>query len=142
MEYFEKVDDFHAQRFDDPETWENNLEYDMMNSEWFVNKVRSCMVYAQNVYAALCNNEFQKLEVISVLKNQTWSCSWRSAGGIVAELRNEGDYLDWYCSGVRRTPEEEDGGSKTGYMFEGEVAEELSEDLKKLGWIVVDNHSD
>ena len=79
MEYFEKFDDFHARRFDTEEQRENNLEWDMMTTEWFTDKVQGSTVYAQNLYAAMCNNEFQKIDLMPILKNETWGCSWRSA---------------------------------------------------------------
>jgi hypothetical protein len=81
-----------------------NLEQDMRDAKWFVDKVRATESYAQNVYAALCNNAFQKLEVLPVLRDEIWSCSWLYAGGIVALLRSEGDYMDWYCSGIFGDP--------------------------------------
>lgn len=106
---------------DSNEEWkQNNLEYDLRTSEWFIEKICNGDEYAKQLYAALCNNSFQKLAVIPILKNQTWHCSWRYAGGIIADMRKQGDYIDWYCSGG-----------------EGTVTEEIREDLKKLGWIVV-----
>ena len=138
IKMYEGFDNLHQHRFDNDAQRENNLEWDIMTAEWFTDKVQTSNAYAQNLYAAFCNNEFQKLDVIPILKNQTWSCSWRSAGGIVAEIRGEGDYIDWYCSGIM-SPEEEDGGTKTGYVAESVVTDEIREDLKKIGWIVVDN---
>src|SRR5688572_89802 len=66
--------------------------------------------FAQNLYAALCNMPW-----IHVATGQVWSCSWRCAGGIVANRQGEGDYMTWYCSGI-------DVGSYDGYVCEGEVA--------------------
>jgi len=77
----------------------------------------------------MCNNYFQKLDVIEVLKENTWSCSWRYAGGIVAHMRGEGDYIDWYCSGIR-DPDD------SGYVPEGCITDEIRSDLQKLGWIL------
>lgn len=103
----------------------------MRTCDWMLEKVRSNNVYAQNLYCAMCNRDFQKLDVLPVLKEQTWSCSWRYAGGIVADMRQEGDYIDWYCSGIRN-------GYDDGYVSEGDVTEEIREDLKNLGWIVLE----
>ena len=117
----------------DPEWQKNNLEYDLRNSEYIVEKCKN-RAYAQNIYAALCNNEFQRNDVMPILKDETWTCSWRYAGGIVAELRGEGDYLDWSCTGIRH----DDGELTNSYIGEGEVTDEVREDLFKLGWLVVE----
>jgi hypothetical protein len=38
----------------------------------------------------------------------TWSCSWRYAGGLVADMREQGEnYLDFYCSGYESTVTEQ-----------------------------------
>ena len=69
----------------------NNMEYDLRTCEPMLNKVQSSDTYAQNLYAAMCNRQFQKLDVMPVLKDERWSCSWRSAGGIIANMRMQGD---------------------------------------------------
>jgi hypothetical protein len=129
----------------------NNMEFDMRSADWMVAKVRESRVYAQNLYAAMCNNDFQQLEVWPILKDDRWSASWRHAGGIVADMRGEGDYIDWYCSGIRNsddelTPEEfanltdkqqEYYKEGQGFVHEMLVTDEIRQDLKKLGWIVL-----
>lgn len=104
-----------------------SLEYDLIKTDWIVYKCTINSVYAQNLYAAMCNNRFFK-------DNEEWTCSWRTAGSIVAVLiKNEGrfsdkDYLDWYCSGIG-------AGKIPGYVSEGTVTPEVSNDLLNLGWI-------
>ena len=134
----------------------HSLERDMKDARWFVDKVRASEGYAQNVYAALCNNAFQKLEVMPVLKDEVWSCTWRYAGGLVADIRCEGDYMDWYCSGIRymglynedemTTPLSEEQmtylETTKNFVAESVVTEEISEDFKLLGWVVVDGYYD
>jgi len=107
---------------------------DMMLAEWFRTKVKTSEAYAQNLYAAMCNNDFQKMEPWALLKDESWGRSWRGAGGVVADLREEGDYLTWYCSGIMG-----EGAYIEGYVQEGVVTEEIEEDLRKLGWQVLDN---
>lgn len=129
----------------------NNMEFDMRTSDWMVAKVRESRVYAQNLYAALCNNTFQKQDVWTILKDQTWACTWRSAGGIVANMRGEGDYIDWYCSGIRdqmATLEQAEWNMLTleqqtfhkesqAHVSESVVTDEIREDLGRLAWTVV-----
>jgi hypothetical protein len=122
-----------------PEWQENNLEYDLRSTQWILDKVRASEVYAQNLYAALCNQQFTRLEVMSILKDQRWSCSWRHAGGIIADMREEGDYIDWYCSGIRGGMDLSDAALEstedTVFVPEGTVTDEIREDLERLGWV-------
>lgn len=124
----------------DPEWQQQNLEYDLRTTKWVIEKCRSD-TYAQNLYAALCNIRWQKREVLPILKDEHWSCSWRSAGGIVADLQGKGDYIDWYCSGISnyQTDDDEADGSAVletkGYVPEGTVTDEIENDLYVLGWI-------
>ena len=117
----------------DPEWQKDNLEYDLRSTDWILEKVRNSEIYAQNLYAAMCNNDFQKRDVMPILKDETWSCSWRYAGGIIADMRQEGDYIDWYCSGIRN-PKDKDG---VDFVAESQVTEEIEQDLLKLGWNVI-----
>lgn len=112
----------------DPEWQKDNLEYDLRTTDWILQKVREDEIYAQNLYAAMCNNEFVKLEVVPILKNKKWYCSWRHAGGIIADMREEGDYIDWYCSGYH---------DDDGYVSESVITDEIRKDLKTLGWAAV-----
>jgi len=132
-------------REQDPEWRQNNLEYDLRSTDWILAKVRGDDVYAQNLYAALCNNDFQRLDVWPILTGETWSCSWRYAGGIIADMQEQGDYIDWYCSGIRNRPDEEDiakfddeqmaNYKKTlAYVGEGFITDEIESDLRTLGW--------
>ena len=118
----------------DPLWQQNNLEYDLRNTPWIVDKAKASNVYAQNIYAALCNNQFIKIDVWQLLKEEYWTASWRYAGGIVADILGEGDYMDWYCSGMGGPV---GGMAVEGYLPEGVVSDEVLEDLTKLGWKVV-----
>ena len=115
---------------------DRDLEEDLWRSDLFLNKIRTRDDYAQNVYAALCNMRWQPLDVIPILKDEYWSCSWRAAGGLVARLRKTGDYMDWYCSGIQDFSADHadprfNGG---GFVAEGEVTDEIREDFATLGW--------
>lgn len=119
----------------------NDMEYDLRTCEWMLDKVRQSDTYAQNLYAAMCNMQWQSREFWQELKGETWSCSWRYAGGIIADMRQEGDYIDWYCSGMGGLNQEYEGEEtneewqkRTGYVPESFVTEEIEFDLNKLGW--------
>lgn len=123
----------------------NNLEYDLRSNKWICDKAKARESYAQNIYAALCNQDWQKNDVWPLLKDQRYSCSWRYAGGIVADMVEQGDYIDWYCSGIRGELTEEQiasaleqGMDIVKYVVEGHVTDEIREDFFKLGWIPVD----
>lgn len=117
----------------DPKWQTNNMEYDLRASEELCNKVKHSDTYAQNLYAAMCNMEWRKRELWPEMKEENWGCSWRSAGGIIADMREDGDYIDWYCSGIGGGLTMEDG-RPSGYVPEGQVTEEIELDLNRLGW--------
>jgi len=57
--------------------------------------------------------------------NWIYSCSWRYASGLVADIRDvDEDYLNFYCNGK-----------------EGIIDEEFAKDMEKLGWKPVVNKS-
>jgi hypothetical protein len=147
VKYFTNEEANTVQRESDPLWAENNLEYDLRTVDWVAEK---CLdrVYAQNLYAALCNNEFIKNEVWTILLDKSWSCSWRYAGGIVANIRQEGDYIDWYCTGSNYDPLDQEEldhlnldelmryKESQAYVGEGCITDEIRQDLFKLGWVV------
>lgn len=126
----------------DPKWQKNNMEYDLRSSKELCDKVKESDNYAQNLYAAMCNMTWQSREFWQELKGETWSCSWRHAGGIVADMQEKGDYIDWYCSGIGNEeygngldgtkPEFDEDGRN--YVPEGTVTEEIELDLNRLGW--------
>jgi len=138
-----KIDE--ANKIHDPKWQKDNMEYDLRSTDWILEKVRNNDNYAQNLYAAMCNNDFTKREMWPILKDQRWSCSWRHAGGIISDMQEKGDYIDWYCSGIGN---KERGFGLDGYeptpdpdgrdyVPESAVTEEIENDLYKLGWLVV-----
>lgn len=97
-----------------------DLEEDLLNTDWIVEKCKFSANYCSKLYSALCNTSWQKTDLFSMLKYEPWQCSWRYAGGIIAKILNKGDYLDWYCGGN-----------------EGYVDEEIKRDLEKIGWVCI-----
>ena len=132
------INEHQAQREADERWRENNLEYDLRSTKWVCDKAKASDTYAQNIYAALCNQDWQRNEVWPLLKGETYSCSWRYAGGIVADMVEKGDYIDWYCSGIGDGLGNGDADGVKRYVPEGHVTEEIQEDFFKLGWIPVD----
>tara|TARA_Y100000590_G_scaffold239882_1_gene269757 strand:- start:10029 stop:10349 length:321 start_codon:yes stop_codon:yes gene_type:complete len=97
---------------EDKEEEMNKLDHDIVRDKIIMTKVAR-QDYAVKLYGTLCNMRWQKDG-----SRKLWSVSWRSAGGIVAGLRdNNENYLDFYCSGV-----------------EDEQDPEVLKDLKKIGW--------
>jgi hypothetical protein len=102
----------------------------------------------------MCNRDFIKHDVMPILKNQRWSCSWRYAGGIVADMQQQGDYIDWYCSGIKQLPPTEEefqnmsldeqirAKELDAWVPESVVTDEIRKDLFRLGWVVQDDEMD
>ena len=154
IDFFQSFNDKRKELEQDPEWQKDNMEYDLRNTKWICDKAKASEVYAQNLYAAMCNNEFIKNDVWPILTDKRWSASWRSAGGIIANMIEEGDYIDWYCSGIQNDIGDEEfqnmtKGQQERYIFyknnfvsESHVTDEIREDLLKLGWIVTEYNSD
>ena len=138
-----------AEREQTEEWQKDNLEYDLRSTDWILQKARASSVYSQHIYAALCNNDFQKMDTWCILSDKEWSCSWRHAGGIIADMLQEGDYMDWYCSGIRGdasdverdlsglTDDQKDYIIATEkFVSESVITDEIRDDFKQLGWVV------
>ena len=68
-----------------------DLAADLSADAAFVERVRD-VGFAHAVYASLCNTEWRKDP-----SRRRWSCSWRTAGGLVADLRQlDESYIDFY----------------------------------------------
>ena len=139
LELFKSARQQDEENMADPKWQENNMEYDLRSTDWILTKVRESDNYAQNLYAAICNNDFCKREMWPILKEEYWSASWRHAGGIIADMREQGDYIDWYCSGIGDGLGNGDITGAKGYVPESVVTEEIKDDLYNLGWLVVES---
>jgi hypothetical protein len=129
---------------DQPCNESRDLEQDLLQCQWICAKC-SEPSYAQNLYSSLCNMQWRPLDVVSILKDRLWSVSWRGAGRIVADIRNQSvsqadgvnqteDYITWYCSGILSNEHAE---VQSGYVPEGVVTDQIRQDLLKLGWVPV-----
>ena len=133
-EFFASLESDRVAQKETDEWKKNNLEYDLTSTDWIVAKAKASERYAQNIYAALCNMQWQKLDVVPILKDEYWSCSWRHAGSIVTNMLGKGDYIDWFCSGMGTGLGNGDPDGTKGYVPESEVTDEIREDFAKLGW--------
>lgn len=97
-----------------------NMEQTITDTDWLCQKIRENTDYAQSFYAGLCNNLFHK---IGAEDDAIYSFSWRHSGAVVAEIRKQGDYLDWYCSGIG-----------TDATPEGTITADVQADIEKIGW--------
>lgn len=113
-----------------------DLVEDIKQSEYLLDKIKQSEIYSQNLYAAFCNVSWQHKDIWPILKDDTWAVSWRTAGSIIAELRDCGEnYLDWYLSNSFQD-------NNTGTIVsEGTVTDEIKEDLAQLGWFVHTLHN-
>lgn len=106
--------------------------YEEMKEDKIVIDYLADLSIATDFYRALCNVDwFIKEEIaddekiIRKLKGEGpeyWSCTWRTAGGYVAEIRNlyynkSEDYIDFYCAGD-----------------EGTVSDLVRECFDRMGW--------
>ena len=153
LTWYKTLDENEMKQEIDPKWQKNNLEYDLRTCDWIAEKCK-CQHYAQNLYAALCNNYFQRNDMWPILKGETWGCSWRHAGGIISDIQQMGDYVDWYCSGIINDLTDEElkkMSSEEVTKFkecrertkpEGFITDEIRQDLLELGWIVVNEDTD
>jgi hypothetical protein len=132
IQYYLDFDQRRLEKESDPAWQQDNMEYDLRTSKYMVDKVRTSSNYAQNLYAAICNNEFQRNDTFPILQDKRWSCSWRYAGGILADMKGEGDYMDFYCSGIGPSND-----TYSNHVGESVVTDEIRKDLFDLGWIVI-----
>jgi len=123
-----------------------DLVEDIYRDDEVLNKIRTREDYAQNLYAAWCNMQWCPKELWPILRQDPdkdlWSASWRGAGGIIAQFRKEGDYMDWYCSGMGGVAtydlqEGEEYMAQKKYVPEGTITDEIAADLDRLGWFPV-----
>lgn len=117
---------------------ERDVEQEIKANLGLCRRIAESETFAQHVYAALCNQQYYPRGVDEDTYD-AWSCTWRYAGGIIADIRNEHlhepqnsdireDYLHWYCSGM---------GMLVGAVSEGVVTDEVRHIFYTMGWDIV-----
>jgi hypothetical protein len=89
---------------------------DLTNSQR-IRKLVLDETFAAELYSAMCNIQYTRKDLP---KTHQASLSWRSAAGLVADLRKpkyDEDYLDWYLRGA-----------------EGMLTVRVKDELELLGW--------
>ncbi len=109
-----------------------NLERDIKISDSIVDRVRRDVIYAQNLYAALCNNTYQPEDAWGILSNIKWECTWLASANIIAEIRQKEEYTTWFCSGSGIMIED-----IAGFVEESYVTEEIEHDINSIGWLLL-----
>ena len=124
-----------------------DLEYNLRTCQLILDKVLKSKNYAQNLYAAMCNVQWCRKDVFSILRDDYWGCTWRHAGAIVADMRGQGDYMEWYMSGISIADYHEisltdikNGLEKLNFVAEGQITREILEDLAQLGWQPINSY--
>jgi len=87
-----------------------NFEEDLQNL--FEVRMKGSDSFCSEVWCSLSN---------IIWKNEDgseFSATFRYAGGLIASIIEEGDYMDWYCSGEYAT-----------------VSEDIANGLLTLGWV-------
>jgi hypothetical protein len=112
-----------------------NLERDIKSADWVVDKIRQKEIYAQNLYAALCNNDFAPKDSWCILKNIKWNCTWTYAANIISEIRQDDNYSNWYGSGTGFR-----GVDFAGFVEESYVTDEVASDIDQIGWLILTSH--
>jgi hypothetical protein len=72
LDLFQKILEDADKKWQTPESMKNNMEYDLVTTDWILAKARASKSYAQNLYAAICNNDFTKREMWPILKEEKW----------------------------------------------------------------------
>jgi hypothetical protein len=91
-----------------------NLEEDLLRLKTKIVKDKQ---FAKDVYNALCNMRWKEVGN----PGNIYSCSWRYAGGLIAEMRGNPsplNHMDFYCSGS-----------------EGVVTEQVENIFYAFGWV-------
>jgi hypothetical protein len=77
----------------------------------FGEKIKSDEEFCKNVWSALSNKIWTNAD------GAEFSCTFRYAGGLIADIRGSGGYMDWYCSAPYAT-----------------VTKEIESGMGGLGW--------
>lgn len=116
----------------------------LKNSPKIVEKINDSITYAQHMYAALCYNSFQYLDLINILQDATTQYTPHEAESVVLSLQINKNSSNWR----NRLSELSDSEFRELYIDdqelylenrafveEGCITHEVLTDLKSIGWI-------
>jgi len=95
------------------EVWKDDLFAQAVNRA-LGDKIRAEKSMGSAMWSALANVDWTHEN------GDTASYSFRCAGDLIASIRGEGMYMDWYCSGpyAEVSPEISEAMNKEGWHFE------------------------
>jgi len=117
---------------------ERSPDEDLKENAYACRKIAESELFAQHVYAAMCNQQYYQ-HGVDQTTTDAWSFTWRYAGEVIADIRNthlhekensdiREDYLHWYCSGM---------GFLDGAVDEGVVTDDVRKLFAEMGWDIV-----
>ena len=86
-----------------------NFESDLEKT--FEKRMKESDDFCTQIWSALANIIWKHKS------GEEYSCTFRYAGGMIADIIDKGGYMDWYCSGPCET-----------------VSDEIKKDMLDLGW--------
>ena len=87
--------------------------FDKVLEREFGDRIKTDDELCKNIWSALANVSWKHPETGAEVR-----CTFRVAGGLIADMRGKGDYMDWYCSGpyATITPEIQSALAKAGWF--------------------------
>lgn len=87
----------------------SDFESDLI--EIFGERIKQDSIFCKDIYSALTNLEWVQSD------GTVYGATFRYVGGLIADIREEGNYMDWYCC-----------------KGEGFASDEIQEAMSMKGW--------
>lgn len=115
-------------------------------SSMIIEKINESITYAQHLYAALCYNSFQHLDLVSILQNDKEYYTRMDSEMLVSSLQHVKNVNNWRNNKSHISPmefgelcidEQEVYLEAMSFVDEGCITYEIANDLKSIGWIKI-----